>query len=764
MERRKNEKKNVLIVLIIVSLFLFAVIADAGARKGCCSRHDGVEKYTCSHGGIGYRCGDGTSLSATCDPYYAECSEYTSPQVVTKKATSITATSATLEGNLDSTGAPIASERSHSGSISCQIWFEYGATTSYGSSTTKESTSSSGTFSEHISSLSPGTTYHFRALSTSGVGTDYGSDMSFETPTPTPTPIPSQPPITEGTLSIDNETLRIGAFNIQVFGKSKAAKQEVMDVLAKIIRTYDVVAIQEIRDKDQTALPTLVNLVNANGSQYEYIVGPRLGRTSNKEQYAYIYNNQTVNLNGTPWTYPEPNGTDPFHREPYIAAFRAVNGSFDATFLVIHVDPDEATAEINALDAVVNYTKGEYPDEQDFIVMGDLNADCSYFDEDSNSSMSGSNYYWCINNSIDTTTSATDCTYDCIIISSPAVPDYTGISGVFRYDLVYNLTEDETRAVSDHYPIYAVFYCDGDIDTPEKGGSLSVNSSPLGATIYLDGSYKGKTPRTITEVSPDDHTIKLTLEGYYDWSTSVNAKTSEISYVHATLTPIPTTGTISVHSSPSGATIKLDEFIGPPITTPHTFTMVSPGHYKFELSLEGYYDWSTSVNAKAGETSYVHATLTPIPTTGPITPTPTTTATLFEKIEGLTAIRVGGGFWDNWDADMENDGPVIYIVYLDARGDSITDDSTEMMPISADVKLYAGDSFSGPYDKLVFSAHYTEDEIILGSIFPDIHIPKEEISVDPSTDYWRGAVEVTIYTPSQGSFADRYDYIRLYEE
>ena len=49
---------------------------------------------------------------------------------------------------------------------------------------------------------------------------------------------------------------RIGAFNIQVFGKSKAGKPEVMDVLAKIIRTYDVVAIQEIRDKDQTALPT----------------------------------------------------------------------------------------------------------------------------------------------------------------------------------------------------------------------------------------------------------------------------------------------------------------------------------------------------------------------------------------------------------------------------------------------------------------------------------------------------------------------------
>ena len=206
------------------------------------------------------------------------------------------------------------------------------------------------------------------------------------TPTPevTPTPIPSQLPITQGNPSYDSETLRIGAFNIQVFGKSKAGKPEVMEVLAKIIRTYDVVAIQEIRDKSQTALPALVNITNSNGSQYAYIVGERLGRTTSKEQYAYIYNNQTVKLNGTPETYPEPNGTDPFHREPYIASFEVLNGCFDVTLIVIHTDPDEATEEINALDAVVKYTQNKYPDEEDFIVMGDLNADCSYFDEDSN--------------------------------------------------------------------------------------------------------------------------------------------------------------------------------------------------------------------------------------------------------------------------------------------------------------------------------------------------------------------------------------------
>jgi len=158
------------------------------------------------------------------------------------------------------------------------------------------------------------------------------------------------------------ETLRVGAFNIQIFGTTKASKPEVMDVLADIIRTYDVIAIQEIRDASQTALPALVDLANTDGSQYDYVVSERLGRTTSKEQYAYIYNTQTIEVTSTPQTYPEPSGTDSFHREPYIASFRAVNGNFDATFIVIHTDPDEATADINGLSAVVEFAQGTYPD------------------------------------------------------------------------------------------------------------------------------------------------------------------------------------------------------------------------------------------------------------------------------------------------------------------------------------------------------------------------------------------------------------------
>ncbi|UGV41691.1 endonuclease/exonuclease/phosphatase family protein [Methanococcoides orientis] len=263
----------------------------------------------------------------------------------------------------------------------------------------------------------------------------------------------------EGSAS-DAKDLRIGAFNIQVFGVTKASKPDVMLVLADIVRTYDIIAIQEIRDSSQTALPELVDLVNSDGSQYNYVVSERLGRTSSKEQYAYIYDSTTVAVTGTPETYPEPEGTDPFHRQPYISSFDAVEGDYDVVLMVIHTDPDEATEEINALDDVLEYAQRSYPDEGDFVIMGDFNADGNYFDEDSSSDIDG--YFWLIDNSLDTTTKSTDYTYDRIVLTDAS--DLSGENGVFRYDLEYGLSEEMTVAVSDHYPVYMEVSSYGDSD------------------------------------------------------------------------------------------------------------------------------------------------------------------------------------------------------------------------------------------------------------------------------------------------------------
>ena len=52
-------------------------------------------------------------------------------------------------------------------------------------------------------------------------------------------------------------------------------------------------------------------------------------------------------------------------------------------------------------------------------------------------------------------------------------------------------------------------------------GSISVSSAPSGSDIYLDGTYKGTTPTTISDVSPGSHALKLEKYGYAEWLTSV---------------------------------------------------------------------------------------------------------------------------------------------------------------------------------------------------------------------------------------------------
>nr|AAU84236.1 conserved hypothetical protein [uncultured archaeon GZfos3D4] len=79
-------------------------------------------------------------------------------------------------------------------------------------------------------------------------------------------------------------------------------------------------------------------------------------------------------------------------------------------------------------------------------------------------------------------------------------------------------------------------------------------------------------------------------------------------------TPVPATGSISVSSSPSGARATIDglNWIG---STPcKTSSDLPSGSYTLRLSIEGYHDWSQTVEVKANETSEVHATLTPVPT------------------------------------------------------------------------------------------------------------------------------------------------------
>jgi len=98
------------------------------------------------------------------------------PTVSTNSATSITSSSATLNGILTNMG----------GVGSCNVWFQWGTSTNYGSETTHTIKNATGVFSANITGLSPGTTYYFRAAAENPRGIVYGGNLSFPTLTFSP--------------------------------------------------------------------------------------------------------------------------------------------------------------------------------------------------------------------------------------------------------------------------------------------------------------------------------------------------------------------------------------------------------------------------------------------------------------------------------------------------------------------------------------------------------------------------------------------------
>jgi hypothetical protein len=67
---------------------------------------------------------------------------------------------------------------------------------------------------------------------------------------------------------------------------------------------------------------------------------------------------------------------------------------------------------------------------------------------------------------------------------------------------------------------------------------VQVNSVPEGALVYYDIRNTGRlTPTTITNVTPIQHTIKLTKDGYQDFVTTFTIQSGQTYTINATLVP-----------------------------------------------------------------------------------------------------------------------------------------------------------------------------------------------------------------------------------
>ncbi|MEA3312617.1 MAG: PQQ-binding-like beta-propeller repeat protein [candidate division WOR-3 bacterium] len=71
----------------------------------------------------------------------------------------------------------------------------------------------------------------------------------------------------------------------------------------------------------------------------------------------------------------------------------------------------------------------------------------------------------------------------------------------------------------------------------KKKGAIEVQSTPEGAEVYLNGEHTGEaTNCVLDDIEPGEHSIKLTLSGYWDWESNVTVKVGDTAFVHALFT------------------------------------------------------------------------------------------------------------------------------------------------------------------------------------------------------------------------------------
>lgn len=71
-------------------------------------------------------------------------------------------------------------------------------------------------------------------------------------------------------------------------------------------------------------------------------------------------------------------------------------------------------------------------------------------------------------------------------------------------------------------------------------GSLSVTTSPAGATVFIDGVQRGVSPATVPGLAPGSHTLLLMMNGYNDLSATVTIAAGQTATYTTDLSPAST--------------------------------------------------------------------------------------------------------------------------------------------------------------------------------------------------------------------------------
>jgi formylglycine-generating enzyme required for sulfatase activity len=133
------------------------------------------------------------------------------------------------------------------------------------------------------------------------------------------------------------------------------------------------------------------------------------------------------------------------------------------------------------------------------------------------------------------------------------------------------------------------------VEMEKRMGSITIETTPPGASVFMDDTYAGLTPLDDLKIESGEHSYRIELKDHEDFENSVDIEPDNFYAYKHPLTAIE--GTLRVFSRPSGAQVFINDAPQKDLT-PATFKL-SSDVYTIGVYKKGYMPYEESVEISA---------------------------------------------------------------------------------------------------------------------------------------------------------------------
>lgn len=256
------------------------------------------------------------------------------------------------------------------------------------------------------------------------------------------------------------ESIRVASWSLDGFGPTKLANVDARRLICRVIREFDVIALQQITSPERDLVTRLVDALNEGNPRYDFVLSNPTGPVGREEQLAFVFDTTRLEVDRSQ-TYSVADPMNAMTYDPLVAWFRTAQPSHDAawTFTLVNVRVELANAanEVGLITPMLVNVRQDGRGEDDVLMLGLFQADDAYLRR----VLDGKPHQSIVSTGMTDVYSRYQTSN--IIVDAANTTEHVGRSGVFDFLRIFNLSLPEAEAASSQLPVFAEF-------SPLEGG------------------------------------------------------------------------------------------------------------------------------------------------------------------------------------------------------------------------------------------------------------------------------------------------------